>query len=109
MGPLVAIIWQLSLLLAVGCFPHNELSTIVPSAIRVELTSGVHIEANVSQISTSGEWLEVSLCCVEDPEETDWLALYAPGGVDPTLSSPVQYWDLHDVEGYMDTGYALIR
>lgn len=103
------VLFYLSLILAVGCFPHNELSNIVPSAIRWELKDGVHIEANVSQISTSGEWLEITLCCVDDPKETDWLALYAPGDVDPRMSSPVQYWDLEDAEGYMGTGHALIR
>lgn len=58
------------------------------------LDASIAINVNVSELETSGSWVNVSWSGVTSPAKTDWIGIYAPpvnNTVDPAAHAPVKY------------------
>lgn len=88
---------------------HNDLADLSTENVEVQMNSRVVITTNTTVVETSGQWVELSWCCVPNPAKDDWIGLYAPGDADPMLYSPAVRWIVGGVDGYMESGAGSLR
>ncbi|GMH34491.1 hypothetical protein BSKO_02325 [Bryopsis sp. KO-2023] len=88
---------------------HNSKSLIRPQAVTFSFSEDVEVSLDARVLHKSGQSFEISVCCVSDPKDDDWMAVYAPADVDPTAVAPVKFFLAKTMQGYLETGRGVSR
>ena len=70
---------------------HNALEKFNIRNLQHTLHIGLRLSADVTELKQSGDWINVSWQGVQDPQDDDYIALYAPADADVYKTSPVKY------------------
>ena len=93
---------------------HNALEKFNIRNLQHALHTGLHLSANVTELQHSGDWIDVSWQGVQDPQDDDYVALYAPADANVYKTSPVKYqWAVkapsHRAEGAGSIRWLIVR
>ena len=70
---------------------HNTLELFQIHNVRHALDDGVQLRSSHASLAASGQWIHVSWTGVQDPQDDDYIALYAPANVSVYRTSPIKY------------------
>lgn len=70
---------------------HNALDFFQVHNVRHALDEGVQLRSSHATLVASGQWIDVSWRGVQDPQDDDYIALYAPANVSVYRTSPIKY------------------
>ena len=70
---------------------HNALELFRVHNVRHALDEGVQLGSSHATLAASGQWIDVSWRGVQDPQDDDYIALYAPANVSVYHTSPIKY------------------
>ena len=70
---------------------HNALELFQVRNVRHALDEGVQLGSSRATLAASGQWVDVSWRGVQDPQDDDYIALYAPANVSVYRTSPIKY------------------
>lgn len=70
---------------------HNAVELIQVHNVRHVLDENIQLDSSHATLATSGQWIDVSWSGVQDPQDDDYIALYAPANVSVYRTSPVKY------------------
>lgn len=88
---------------------RNPMSRLLIDATVAAPIEGLTIKANTTRLRRSGEVVEVRFCCVQDPKEDDFVALYAPWDAEPNATAPVKMRPATEAPEYMNSGVGTLR
>lgn len=69
---------------------HNAIELIQVHNARHGLDEGIQLNCSHATLA-NGQWIDVSWRGVQDPQDDDYIALYAPANVSVYRTSPVKY------------------
>lgn len=70
---------------------HNALEWFQLHNVRHALDEGIQLGFSHATLAASGQWIDVSWSGVQDPQDDDYIALYAPANVSVYHTSPIKY------------------
>ena len=70
---------------------HNAIESIQVHNARHVLDEGLQLKSSHATLAINGQWIDVSWRGVQDPQDDDYIALYAPANVSVYRTSPVKY------------------
>lgn len=70
---------------------HNSLQKYQIGNVRHALDDVIQLGTSHNLLRQSGQWVEVQWKGVQDPQDDDYIALYAPANVSIYETSPVKY------------------
>lgn len=70
---------------------HNSLEKFQIGNVRHTLDDVIQLGTSHNLLRQSGQWVEITWKGVQDPQDDDYLALYAPANVSIYETSPVKY------------------
>jgi len=70
---------------------HNSLEKFQIGNVRHALDDVIQLATSHDVLRQSGQWVEVTWQGVQDPQDDDYIALYAPANVSLYETSPVKY------------------
>ena len=91
---------------------HNYLEKFAAGRLAVQggsASEGITLAVNATELWHSGQWVEVAVAGVPQPQPTDMLALYAPADAFVHGAAPVKYENLTAAPGYLDRGAGRLR
>ena len=88
---------------------HNSLEKFQIGNVRHALDDVIQLGISHSLLRQSGQWVEITWKGVQDPQDDDYLALYAPANVSIYETSPVKYQWAVKAASYRAHGAGTIR
>lgn len=70
---------------------HNSLQKFQIGNVRHALDDVIQLGISHNLLRQSGQWVEITWKGVQDPQDDDYIALYAPANVSIYETSPVKY------------------
>ena len=70
---------------------HNAIEGFQVNNVRHALDNDIQLGSSHSMLAASGQWVDVSWSGVQDPQDDDIIAVYAPANVSAYDTSPVKY------------------
>ena len=70
---------------------RNAIERIQVANVRDALDKGIQLGCSRTTLAKSGQWMDVSWKGVQDPQDDDFIALYAPANVSIYDTTPVKY------------------
>lgn len=68
------------------------------------LEGSAQLAVNSTKLRANEEWVEVSVTGVQQPNATDYIAVFSPLGSWKGQAAPVKYESLAAADGYLDSG-----
>ena len=88
---------------------RNAISRLRVEATVVALAEELTLSANTTAIESSGDAVLVRFCCVSDPQENDFVAVYVPADAQPNATAPVKMKPASEANYYMRFGAGSLR
>jgi hypothetical protein len=92
--------------------PENYLEKFRTKHMRVAVPDNdslVELSYDASVFDHNGQWIEVGISGVDDPKDSDLLALFAPADAYKSGASPVKFEFASAAEGYLTSGKGSLR
>ena len=70
---------------------HNAIERFQVGNVRHALDAGIQLGSSHTSLAKSRQWIDVSWKGVQDPQDDDFIALYAPANVSVYSTSPLKY------------------
>lgn len=88
---------------------HNALESYQIQNVRHSLDGDIQLGSSHACVQNSGQWVDVNWKGVQDPQDDDFIALYAPANVSIHETSPVKYQWAVKASSHRHEGAGTIR